>query len=152
MASASDESEQKKLSSEKIQEWDVVRRTLEHFDNKLTNLHTIGLTVTFILYGLYFQTKSYYIGMFIAFFNGVLILEERFTRDYLHIASEIARNIEQKYAFAHPALTEALHKQSREAGFVSRNAFFILYISFVVIGLGIVISGIGLLTYILGIL
>ena len=139
MASANDESMPNELSREQLQEWNVVRRTLEHFDNKLTNLHTIGLTATFVLFGLYLQTKIYYIGGFIVLFNIILILEERFTRDYLNIASKVARRIEQKYPFDHPALTESLHDQSIEVGIISRNAFLILYIIYLVIGLGIVL-------------
>jgi len=142
MVSANDKSKPKELSREKLQEWNVIRRTLEHFDNKLTNLHTIGLTITFILYGLYFQTENFYMGVFISFLNGVLLLQERFTYDYLTISSQIARNIEEKYAFDHPTLTASLHEQSINVGFLSRRAFSILYVVFIVIGMYIFINGI----------
>ena len=144
MASSNDESIPKKPSRDPVQEWNVVRRTLEHFDNKITNLHTIGLTATFVLFGLFIQTKIYYLGGVIALFNIVLVLEERFTLAYLNVASKVARNIEQKYAFDYPALTTALHKQSTKVGWGSRNAFLILNIIIIVAGFGIIFAEMGL--------
>lgn len=124
-----------------LEEWKITRATIIEFDHILSNIRSLDVTATMILFGAGFQ-YSHDLFIIALMINIAFLLLEIHYHKYLYATAEHARILEDKIGFK---LTNKLQLSRNEykkhkllkyvSGFMVANIYYIIYFGFIVLSI-----------------
>ena len=122
-----------------LEEWKTTRATIIEFDHILSNIRSLDVTATMILFGAGFQ-YSHELFFIAAIINFTFLLLEIHYHKYLYATAEHAINLESKIDFK---LTNKLQSSRNEYkddkfpksvfGWMVAHIYYIIYIGFIIL-------------------